>query len=400
MAFTVRQAGWPSLIATSRTPKARSKPAVRWFSDHGQGHLANGQPAGSDGSQPQAAKVDRGLVALVVLTASAVAWVAVWWVPVYLALMVLIFVAPRRRRSPTLSAQSGQHSANLGSPDPATVLRLDRAADGDTVPEAVDWAAAQPVAEAISDLADTGTDSTSAGPTKPRRNRGRARKLAKPAAEQVLTSPPATWVRLGPGKFVRVDARVEAVDRIETDEPVPANAVTEQERFPSQTLEEASAFTGIAQLPEESVRRSVTEEYGITPSTFGLTPPVPDPVAEPEDNDFTAALAPIANSTDVTHFDVDTSRQPTSGGRQGRRGLFSARHVRRDSDRRKTAFRDGGFTSSRRNARTGPGTQAPVRYSFALNARVRQSAFRAFGRISHIERAPRPRSPPLMRGSR
>src|SRR5580692_2138776 len=94
----VWQVGWPSLIATSRTPKSWPRPARRWFRDHVRIHFVAGKPAGTDGSQPKAARVGLGLVALVILTSSAVASVSVWWVPAYLALMVLIFVTPQRHR--------------------------------------------------------------------------------------------------------------------------------------------------------------------------------------------------------------------------------------------------------------------------------------------------------------
>ena len=207
------------MIATSRTPKAWPRPADRWFRDHGQSHFFAGIPAGTETCQLKAGWVGLGLVVLVVLTTSAVAWVAVWWVPPYLALMVLIFVTPRRPRQPVLPREPGDVSADVITSDPTNNLRLDRTADGEYIPFTVKLTSVRLVGESIPESAGGCTDSTNSGITKPRRSRIRARRVAKTAAEPLPEFVPATWIRVGPGKFVRADAHSHSVDQANTEEP-------------------------------------------------------------------------------------------------------------------------------------------------------------------------------------
>jgi hypothetical protein len=94
--------------------------------------------------------------------------------------------------------------------------------------------------DAASDPADSTAESLDAGPgnlrldpaatgiPKPRKSRARARKPAKPADSSAPDSAPVTWVRVGPGKFVRSDTihqeqpPVEALAPAEV--PPPAEA--------------------------------------------------------------------------------------------------------------------------------------------------------------------------------
>ena len=83
------------------------------------------------GYRPKATGVGLALVVLVGLTTLAVAWVSVWWVPAYLALMVLIFVTPQRRSRPEQVSKPGEESAGGVLTDLDQGLRVDRADEGD-----------------------------------------------------------------------------------------------------------------------------------------------------------------------------------------------------------------------------------------------------------------------------
>ena len=132
MTVIARQVGWPSLIATSRTRKAWPRRAARWFRDRVRTHLLRGKRSGADGHQPKATWVGLGLAMLVVSTTAAVAWVSIWWVPAYLALMVLIFVTPQGYRQPPLATEPGEVSANAVATDLAKNLRTNSPMEGTT----------------------------------------------------------------------------------------------------------------------------------------------------------------------------------------------------------------------------------------------------------------------------
>ncbi|MBX6314472.1 MAG: hypothetical protein IRY99_16395, partial [Isosphaeraceae bacterium] len=133
-----------------------------------------------------------GLWVLVLLIAGAslaVGTVSVWLVPPYLLLMAWLLL-PRAERG-GLAAGPGRAAAE-GAP-----LR-----DGD-VPEA------PPISSPMTDEPLAESDPAKApepAPAKPRRGKGRGR--GRPKAVPAPTA--VTWVRIGPGKFVRVEAPASA----------------------------------------------------------------------------------------------------------------------------------------------------------------------------------------------
>jgi hypothetical protein len=407
----VRQAGWPSLIVTSRTAKSWPRPTPRWFRDYVRIHLVAGKPAGTDGSQPKAARVGLGLVALVVLTSSAVAWVSVWWVPAYLALMVLIFVTPPRHRQPVLRRERGKVSANVAVSDFANNLRVDQAAEGEQLPLAVEWTSVLSVDESSTESADICTDLTSSGGTKPRRSRSRARKMAKSAIEQVPKFAPATWVQVGPGKFVRADTLVYSVGKANTDDSsadqrpvtdasaeVPnaltASAIMQQEQLPIEPLEVTPEDEGIALASDDGVQRSVTRVHGITPSAFGPAPPVSISVEGLEDDRSGVNIEPGTDAVPVEDLNVKALWPAMGLGYRGSQGRASKNRVCRVSRGLPSSMLDMDRASSQRNVRNRLRLRTLVRSSFVPNTRFRQAACHAFGQLRHIERALRPRSPP------
>jgi hypothetical protein len=407
----VRQAGWPSLITTSRTAKSWPRPTPRWFRDHVCIHFVSGKRAGTDGSQPRAARVGLGLVALVVLTSIAVAWVSVWWVPAYLTLMVVIFVTPQRHRQPVLRRELGDVSANVVPTIFANEQRVNQVADGEQIPLGTGWTSVLSVDESSPESADLCTDSTSFGGTKLRRSRSRARKMAKSAAEVVPELTSAIWIRVGPGKFVRADTLVRTVDKVNTEDPsadlhpvrdtsaealraLTTPAVMQQEQLPLGPLEVTPKAEGTAIASDDVVQRTVIREHGITPSAFDPAPPVSTSVEGLEDDRFGVNVEPCDDPTPVVDPNIKASLPAMALGYRGSQARTSRNLVGRVSRGLTSSRLDIDRASSRRNVRNSPRLRTLVQFSFAPNRRFRQAACRAFGRLPHIQRALRPRSPP------
>ena len=336
--------------------------------------------------------VGAGLVVLVGLTTWAVASVSVWMAPAYLALMVLIFVTPMGRRPSKSAPEPGAEPICVGDTDIGQSLRVDRAAGADDNRPAAELDSALAADEAATEPLSSIADSAGSAGAKPKRGRARGRKAAKTAAEPALDSAPVTWIRVGPGKFVRADATIQAIDQTQVEEvaeegrsgngraPTHPRRQRQRKRHPPRPLAgqdplDLSATTpddvGMIVGSDDSVVGSVTEEYGITPSAFGQTSRVTS-AAEGLDHDVSGADPGRLGSQ---------RRTPT--GRTGRisRGVASAIS---GADR----------ASSRCLGRTPPRPRTSVWSPFAPNAHLQQATRRAFGRITHVQRALRPRSPP------
>ncbi len=138
---------------------------------------------------------------LVLGTSAAVAMVAWWLVPPYLALMAFLLLEPAGRRVSATnpagpeSAPSGA-SAPAGMPDPAAAA----GPDGPSPP----------------------TDATPA-PKARRGGKGRGTRKARPAVEPA----PAAWVQVAPGKFVRVEAGTPSAETGPHSSPPPGTIMPE-----------------------------------------------------------------------------------------------------------------------------------------------------------------------------
>jgi len=221
--------------------------------------------------------VGSALAGLLGATACAVASVSAWLAPAYLLLVVVILTAPRGQRVPSkamgTTSELGESLADRGgslpphpvplpsgaraigwllragltigrrrpiSPSPHRGEGARRAGEGSGPPgiagRPATRASAAPdpvVSTAESDDAVPGTlrvDSAANAIPKPRKGRARYRKTAKPADSSVPDSAPVTWVRVGPGQYVRSDAinqgqpPVEAPAPSEVPPPVEAPA--------------------------------------------------------------------------------------------------------------------------------------------------------------------------------
>ena len=398
------------MIATLRTPKEWPRPAVVWFRAHVRAHFMSGKPAGTDGHQPKAAWVGLGLVTLVILTTGVVAWVSIWWVPAYLLLMVLIFVTPPRFRQPLLAVEPDEESADEAATDLTSNLRIDSAEEGEYTHLGVERILGLLVGETAAEFADSRTDFASSAVSRPRRSRGRARRVAKLAAETVPESTPAMWIRVGPGKFVRADTHIHSSDQAVAEDPLtdplatdvsgedtcaptaPAVLGLEQYCLPPWAV----SFTGdeIAIASNDLVQRSVTKEHGITPSTFGPIVQVSTSANGLENDGFGAANEPQVDSVSGDDLDANTSCRAVDSGRRIRQARTSSCYVGLVSRRIANAIPDADQASPWRNVRHGSVPRTQFRSSSVPNTRLQQAARRAFGRLPHIQCPLRPRSPP------
>ncbi len=238
-----------------------------------------------------------GLAGLLGATACAVASVSIWLVPVYLLLVLAILTAPRGPRGSTAAPGSSRKFVGIGRShviaEPGRASGVDRANETGS-PEPVSDAGADP---ASSDDANANADADSpptslrsdpaesAVPAKPRRSRARSRKTAKPAVEPAAEAAPVSWIRVGPGQYVRSDAASQGPPPA-PNEPVP------------ETQADADAGNSRADVPEvpepaiatpatETTTQTETAEEPLTPSDPTLPTPVEatseDPATVPAD---------------------------------------------------------------------------------------------------------------------
>ena len=411
-------------MATSRTKDVRPRTAILWCYNQFRAHLESGAPAGADGLRPKAAGVSVVTVALVIVTTCAVAWwVSIGWVPAYLALMVLIFVTPEGRRprasanvSASLSEPVEKSDGDV-SPDDRPILRAEAAHLGDQHPhlgtaltagEEADASAMPPPEDPQPGLPNKST-------AKPRRGRGRGRKTAKAAvaAEPAPGAGSVTWIRVGPGQFVRADVHAQTLEPQTSPEEIVAAVLPVLDETPAQqVLPELPAFaddslveqppldapetaTGEGECvvtPADCATGSVIKEYGITPSAFAPIPPVSPSVESREVAEFEQDTTTLVEISPVVEPDAPAPASTTEPKRPG--SPAESRRSGRVLRGIASAIRRADRASLRRPRRTLSKTRPPCRIRNPLNVRLRQTAGRAFGRISHVQRAQRPRSPP------
>ena len=201
-----------TLIETRRTSSSRRESATGRF------RAGTARPPGSaSGSLVsrrgiRAVLVGSGLAGLLGATACAVASVSAWLVPVYLLLVVVILTAPRgsRASSPAAGSRAGFLGTRIAEPGQGAG---EGRADGTGSPEPGPDARQDPdLAAGESDDAQPShlrLDPAAAAIARPRRSKARTRKAAKPAAELAPEFAPVTWVRVGPGKYVRSDTIIQ-----------------------------------------------------------------------------------------------------------------------------------------------------------------------------------------------
>ncbi|MDG3005319.1 hypothetical protein [Paludisphaera mucosa] len=231
-----------------------------------------------------------GLVGLAILTgvtSLVVATISIWLTPVYMAAMVLIFATPRPNRpagspatSPTAPA-SPPDDAATASPEAGAVAGAD-----DGRPEGL--AAATAPAE----------DPAEPPSTKPRKRRGKGKRAAKAAALAEAAAAQPTWIRVGPGKFVRAD--VQAPTETENETETPAEAETDSQADPEASPTSAPgafAAAGEAVDPETDAEATPASPYEERPREPSPAPFDGDEAAPPEfDEEYGIAPSALAGS--------------------------------------------------------------------------------------------------------
>ena len=248
--------------------------------------LCRGSWPAVDNRRPRLTPIGAGLFVLVVSTTLAIASVSLWWVPVYLVLLVVIFVTPPKWQFPSICVKNGLESDPVGTAAPGSGLRVDCDDGADEIRSLSQFDSDQTNVE-TTESTDSNPHLTVAGTTK-RRGRVRARKAAKPANEPVTDSVPVAWIQVGPGKFVRVEDGIQSADPAPTEEVAaraypatenPAGATSAASAQTEPPVEQESfttsgAFPGDVEpilVSDDRVSESVTEEHGIAPSAFSLT---------------------------------------------------------------------------------------------------------------------------------
>jgi hypothetical protein len=373
------------------------------------------QGAGSKGQLPrtvprsafrlQRVLVGSGLAGLLGVTACALASVSAWLAPAYLLVVVAILTAPRgERASPRRSAPhpvplpAGARAIvgflrngltalrrRSASPSPHWGEGARRADEGPDSTATTDRPGHRPGAESDPALAagasDDGVearlrvDAAAPAVSRPRRSRTRSRKAAKPAAEPVADSSAVTWIRVGPGKYVRSDVIGQVAPSAEAPPPVevPVEVVApEPEVAPSPETTPPEPATETVTVPEPEVVLEplpAAEEDGIAPSAFG------------------AVASVVRGPWSAVELSLSTgSAKPPSRG---------PTHAHRRRPARRRTWDHTPWTNRRRRGRRVPGRpRVEVRGLYAIDPRRAGAARRASARTEHVRRDRRARSPP------
>ena len=409
----VRRAGRPSLMVTFRTPKAWPRQTARWLREHVRPHSVISSRVDADKHRSQPASAGLVLAMLVGLTTLAVAWVSIWWVPAYLTLMVIIFVVPGARGRPERRAAFVNESAIVVRTDSGQGLRTDSADEGVHNHLTVGSPSSLLTTETSMETEASPLGSSSSGATKGRR-RSRARKAVKPAAEHDLESAAVTWVRVGPGRFVRVNGSIPVIDQAVSEEVTSGNLgvtgpLLQERPAPSASADMLVTEQGSPDLPEstsgeerrtlssdDSTTVSIAEVHGIAPSAFSSIPSDSSLAAGSEGRTPERAVLLEAECDPKPHADGNLPPESEDHHKPYPQQNVSDSRFQRFSPRIVNAIRGGNRTRLRRNTQKGLSNRLPNRTFSGANHRRPQALRRAFGRSSQFQRIQRPRSPPLL----
>ena len=169
------------------------------------------------------------LACLVATTTLAVAYFgSVWLVPVYLVLMLLILGVPGGKREPARASVNGPRRDAMA--DTRTLANESVATTATTTRFGSD---PNPTSTAVTELDPVPGDDPATLALKPlKKGRSRSRKPKPIAVSQETTDvsetipePLVTWIRVGPGKFVRADAVVN-IPEYESARAIPDPELT------------------------------------------------------------------------------------------------------------------------------------------------------------------------------
>jgi hypothetical protein len=140
------------------------------------------------------------LVVLMVLTSLAVASVSVWLLLPYFALMALILFTPTGRGEREMGCARESEARCAGGEELADE-RAGAWVEGESIGR--EWGEPAAGTELVVEPAEVAASDSESRAVKTKRSKGRMRK-AKAVAESLGAT--ATWIQIGPGKFVRVES--------------------------------------------------------------------------------------------------------------------------------------------------------------------------------------------------
>jgi len=408
-ASSCSQQGRFILMATTRAAHARSGLGTERLRVQVRRRVASKLRADGDGRRPRIALIEAGFVVLVVSTTWVIASASVWWVPVYLILLIVIFVVPRRRPLVPPAAVTDAVCDAVGIADSEPGLRADCSNGADAL---------RTLSRSDSVLTEgectepsTGSpDPGRADATKLRRSRAQGRKSV-PGSERASGSVPVVWIQTGPGKFVRVEGGLQAANSAEIAidssrthpasdlpaeliEAVPTQAVLQAEENPPESVGETSIDVEQSCHSDNGVSGSVTEEHGIAPSAFSLTPELRTAFERSED-DLPGQVREAEVRTAVC-AEASGDLPPESANSRDDLGQqdYSRRWVSRVSRDLSRAVPRTSRGRRQRLVRLAPGTRILGGSWLAPNVRQPHLASRSSGRMHHFQCDLRTRSPP------
>jgi len=153
-----------------------------------------------------------GIGVLVCLTTWMIASIFAGMVPVYLALIILIFVTPRRQSN--LLRRSTWRAQPVGSKNHGWLSEAKSANAGEKGGLQFDARSSTNLSSDKSTGDPTNPKPSPSAPAAVKQPRGhtRVRRAGKSSAEASLTPTAAVWIRVGPGKFVRADGTPPPVE--------------------------------------------------------------------------------------------------------------------------------------------------------------------------------------------
>ncbi len=312
----------------------------------------------------QARSVAAGMVvaAFACVTAWAATTVSMGLVIAYLVILAVIYLAPDRSR-PAISLQPGESTTTEIRQGNSVLIAHNPVSESR---EVVNEPAASLDAESSKDMAEE-NDAPGADAALPRSRRGRvrARKLARPVEASNQGTPAVSWIRVGPGRFVRADAgeslpaaaHATASDSTIHDPPVTEDQSSDLfiESAPADPIEpleigESSELVGHSLEPVDVVggcpERPIAREYGNAPSASESHPHIDSIESPPHDLDdwdplIIASESPGPAATTISvgltaHRPLQLDRQtplawgdsaPPPGRSVGLRGWMTSRSV-------------------------------------------------------------------------
>jgi hypothetical protein len=160
------------------------------------------------------------------LTSLAVASVSVWLVFPYFALMALILFAPAGRGARGKGRTEKSEAGSVGGEELA-VERTEAWVEDESVNR--EWGEPAAATQLVVEPAEATASDTESRAVKTKRGKGRMRKARAVAESPGAT---ATWIQIGPGKFVRVET---------PDPPVAAAFPAVEGEVPGETEDEPTA---------------------------------------------------------------------------------------------------------------------------------------------------------------